>query len=134
MIIFNETSLIMNKVKLLVVSILLFSFSSNAQTGEGNYHYANDEIILTFVTIDGGWGLSDVVLTHTKTGKSASGVGEWFKLNMNGVDPDYKGPEGWYQFELNECYYEFNEPTETLILVEGCGKAESKKYILTLSK
>ncbi len=124
----------MTRITLLLISIFLVSLSSQAQKGEGKYHYANDEISLTFTVIDGGWGLSEVVFTNKKTGKSTTGVGEWFKLNMNGVDPDYNGPEGWYQFETQECYYEFNEPHETLSLLEGCGTSDDKEYTLNLSK
>jgi hypothetical protein len=119
---------------LLLLSTFLLTFTVYAQIEEGNYRYSNEEISLTFTIIDGGWAISEVVLTHKKTGKSSTGTGEWFKLNMNGVDPGYNGPEGWYQFETKDCYYEFNEPTKTLILVEGCKANDSKKYTLKIEE
>lgn len=115
-----------------IVTLLVISTSSlNAQLNEGIYKYANDLISLSFTCADSGWILSDVVVTNKKTGSTVTGAGEWFKINMNGVDPDYSGPEAWYQFETKECFYEFDEPSEKLVLREGCGTAEAKEYVLT---
>ena len=117
---------------LTTIAILLFISTSSliAQLNEGIYRYANDHILLSFRCADSGWILSDVVVTNKKTGSTVTGAGEWFKINMNGVDPDYSGPEAWYQFETKECFYEFDEPSEKLVLREGCGTAEAKEYVL----
>jgi hypothetical protein len=122
----------MKKITILLAIAFLSSFTSFAQISEGKFTYSNNELSLTFTTIDGGWGLSDIVITYKNTGKTATGVGEWFKVNMNGADPDYSGPEGWYQFETTECYFEFNTPSDTLLLMEGCKNMADKKYELKL--
>jgi hypothetical protein len=77
--------------------------------------------------------MENIIITHAATGKSVTGFGEWLKINRNGVDADYSGPDGWYQIEANGCDYEFNEPGDKLELSESCA-GKSKTYILTLKK
>jgi len=114
----------------LVLSILL-SYTAFSQLGQGSYSYSNNEISLSFSTIDDGWGMENIIITHAATGKSVTGFGEWFRVNKNGIDGEYTGPDGWYQIEANGCNYEFNEPGDKLELSEECN-GKSKTYILTL--
>jgi len=113
--------------------IMLFSYAAFSQLGEDSFNYTSNEITLSFTTTDNGWSMENIVITHAATGKSVTGFGEWFKINRNGVDADYSGPDGWYQIEANGCDYEFNEPGDKLELSESCA-GKSKTYILTLKK
>ncbi len=114
----------------LLFLVLITTTSMYAQLEEGIYRYENDLVSLSFNSADNGWILSDVVVTNKKTGIIMTGAGEWFRVNMNAVDADYSGPEAWYQFETKECSYEFDEPSDKLVLREGCGTAEAKEYVL----
>jgi len=120
----------MRNLTTLLFLVLITTTSMNAQLGDDIYRYENDLVSLSFNSSDNGWILSDVVFTNKKTGIIMTGAGEWFRVNMNGVDEDYSGPEAWYQFETKECFYEFDEPSEKLVLREGCGTAEAKEYVL----
>jgi hypothetical protein len=123
----------MNKLLASFILIIAASGSALAQIGDDNYTYSNNEITLSFSTTDNGWSMENIIITHAATGKSVTGFGEWFKINRNGVDADYSGPDGWYQIEANGCDYEFNEPGDKLELSESCA-GKSKTYILTLKK
>lgn len=126
--------------KNLFTFILLFiagTIGTYAQMGDDSYVYGNNEITLSFTIIDGGWGMENIVITHAATGKSATGTGEWLKVNTNAIEmvngTEYTGPDGWYQIEANGCYYEFNEASDNLELSEDCS-GKSKQYILTSKK
>lgn len=123
----------MNKLLASFILIIAASGSALAQIGDDNYTYSNNEITLSFSTTDNGWSMENIIITHTASGKSVTGFGEWLKINRNGVDADYTGPDGWYQIEANDCVYEFDEPGDKLELSESCA-GKSKTYILTLKK
>ena len=79
---------------------------------------------------DGEWGVCDMMIIDGKRLVASGGQGEWFRVNMNGVDEDYDGPEGWYQFESNEGeYYELELVNEKNYKLSG-----NRSYNLTLIK
>jgi hypothetical protein len=83
---------------------------------DGHYTYSNSEIILMFTIGGGGWEIYEIILIKKSLDGLTGGTGKWFKVNLNGVDEDYKGPEGWYQFQTNDCRYEFDEANDELRL------------------
>lgn len=92
---------------------------------DGNYKFLNDQLSLEFSLSDAGWTLHEITLNEGKEGVSLKGAGEWFKVNPNGVEEDYSGPMGWYQFSVGSCDYEFDTPGETLMLRRsGCRNGE----------
>lgn len=122
------------KKQLALIFLIVTSISqAYSQIGDDHFVYGNNEITLSFTTTDNGWSMENIIITHASTGKSVTGFGEWFKINRNGIDGDYNGPDGWYQIEANGCNYEFDEPGDKLELSEDCA-GKSKKYILTLKK
>lgn len=123
----------MNKFYLTLLTFFICSFSYS-QLSDGNYTFKNADFTLSFTIASDGWEMNDVVLTNMKTGKKENAIGEWFKVNMNGADADYSGPEGWYQFQTTQCNYDFNVPTSKLILQQfDCDEVYGKaiKYTLT---
>jgi hypothetical protein len=125
---------IRNMKRLFILGAFLTPLKIYSQLSEGQYTYSNNDLSLSLTISDGGWAISKATITRNLTGKTITGAGEWFKVNMNGADEDYKGPEGWYQFENSECFYEFNEPSNELKLTEGCGQNEQKTYLLKLKQ
>lgn len=122
----------MKKFYLIILVFFIYGFSY-AQMSDGNYTFKNADFTLTFTISSDGLEMNDVVLTNLKTGKKENAIGEWFKLNMNGADADYSGPEGWYQFQTTKCNYDFNVPTSKLILRQfDCDDVYGKsiKYVL----
>jgi hypothetical protein len=114
------------------IIILCFSNSSFSQMNDGKYKFANNEITLSFTITDEGFQIKEINITNNTTKKILPGEGEWFKVNLNGVDADYNGPEGWYQIQTAECNYEFNVPSNKLTLSQyDCKKGlKEKKYQL----
>jgi hypothetical protein len=104
-----------------------------AQMTDGNYTYKNTELTLSFTIAGDGWEIYNIVLTNITNGRKENATGEWFKVNMNGVEEDYSGPEGWYQFQTDNCNYDFNEATNKLVLQKfDCAKnpGDSREYTL----
>jgi len=101
---------------LLTMSFLLLVQTTLAQMDDGQYTFANDKVTLKLTVIDDGWTISSVTLTNNTSKKTSTGTGEWFRVNPNGVDEDYQGPWGWYQFQTADCNYEFDVPKDKLIL------------------
>lgn len=103
--------------KIFLATLAFFALGySFSQMEDGEYTYSNSEIILMFTIGGGGWEIYDIVLVKTSTDDSMGGTGEWFKVNMNGVDEEYSGPQGWYQFQTDDCRYDFNEANDELRL------------------
>jgi hypothetical protein len=98
------------------IVFLFYSNVSFAQLEDGNYSYSNKEITLNFTISEVGFTISNIVVTNTILGKKYNGSGEWFQVNPKGVDPNYQGPFGWYQFSTDECNYDFEVPFNELIL------------------
>ncbi|MEY3501576.1 MAG: hypothetical protein RL308_3249 [Bacteroidota bacterium] len=115
--------LIKQKIKknFLIYMIGIFALSnvSYAQLNDGKYTFSNDELTFSFETSDGGWVISYAKITVKKSNKTYDGKGEWFKVNPNGVDEEYSGPLGWYQLQINDCVFEFDEPIDNSIFLSS---------------
>ena len=114
------------KTKFLFIFFLAFSVNHFfAQSRDGKYMYQNDKGMTCNVTIsEGGWKAA-VVLNLGKefNGRVIKARGEWFKVNRNGADPGYDGPDGWYQLSDGNCSMEFDEIAKVILLkVFDCGK------------
>lgn len=83
---------------------------------DGYYVYKNSELTISFKIQNGGWDINNIVLTNNKTGNKVYGSGYWHKVNMNGVDDDYSGPEGWYEFQTSNCNYSFDGSYTKIVL------------------
>ena len=105
----------MKKIYLTLLALFTLGYSFS-QMEDGEYIYSNSEITLMFTIGGAGWEIYDIALVKNATDDSMGGTGEWFKVNMNGVDEDYEGPEGWYQFQTDDCRYDFNEAKDELKL------------------
>jgi hypothetical protein len=97
-------------------AIMFITNSAFSQLSNGKYKYSNAEIALSFTISDEGYVISEIVLTNKTINKVFKAEGEWFEVNRNGADAGYDGPSGWYQFQTQECNYDFNTPNSKLIL------------------
>jgi hypothetical protein len=115
------------------ITLMLCSKLSFAQLANGNYTYSNNDITLKFSISNNGFAMSNIVVTNTILGKKYNGSGEWFQVNSKGVDQNYQGPFGWYQFSTVECNYDFDVLANELILNQFDCKdgSTSKKFKLT---
>ena len=80
--------------------------------------------------------LSGITFFDVETGMEQSGMatGEYMRVNSNSVEEDYEGPWSWYQFQLDGCDYEFQEPQmgELVISIVACdGKAIEEPIVST---
>jgi hypothetical protein len=126
----------MKKIYLTLLALFTLGYSFS-QMEDGEYTYSNTEITLMFTIGGAGWEIYDIVLVKNATDDSMGGTGEWFKVNMNGVDKDYEGPEGWYQFQTDDCRYDFNEAKNELNLNQfDCfgNPDDAAEYILIRNK
>lgn len=87
--------------------LLLFVIPAFSQTDEAHYVFSNETYVLEFDLADAGMVVKNGLLVNKITGALETGSGAWFRVNMNGVDPDYNGPEGWYDFSTEFCYHTF---------------------------
>lgn len=124
------------KIILSILFILFLFVNGFSQLNNGNYTYKNADFTLSFTISNDGWDVSKVILLNTKTGQKENGSGEWFRVNRNGVDSDYNGPDGWYQFQTGKCNYSFDVPTTKLVLQQyDCvGNRRDMTYTLTRVK
>jgi hypothetical protein len=109
------------KTTLLFLSVFLSAslFGQIANMGEsrfddGYHHYTNDSIYVMFLISDYGRSMDTVVIHNRITGAIEKGSGYWHGLNLNGVDADYNGPDGWYEMHTNRCYYELDKPETSI--------------------
>lgn len=117
-----------------ILAFFIFGFSY-AQMSDGHYTFKNTELTLSFTIAEGGWKINNILLINTTNGKKENATGEWFKVNMNGVDEDYSGPEGWYQFQTDQCNFEFDEATNKLVLQKyDCAQNPGKTIEYTLTR
>ena len=119
-----------------IICICFFTSYSFSQMDNGNYVYKNSDFTLSFTIENGGWEISNIILLNNKTGKKEKGSGIWFKVNRNGADADYSGPDGWYQFQTSKCNFSFDEPTSKLILqqYECVTTSRDMSFTLTIVK
>ena len=89
---------------------------------DGGYYSLDVEIC------DGGWSVCSFHFKHDENTIVFVESGEWFRVNPNGVDDDYDGPDGWYQIVTEEETYELEKlPNGTYKLLRG-----EDPYILKL--
>lgn len=122
---------------ILSIFFVLFLFGNVfSQLNDGNYTFKSADFTLSFTISNEGWDVSKIILLNNKTGQKESGSGEWFRVNRNGADADYSGPDGWYQFQTSKCNYSFDEPTSKLVLKQyDCiVNRREMTYILTRAK
>jgi hypothetical protein len=123
-----------------ILFIFSFAFSVNyffAQSSDGKYTYQNEKGMTCSVTIsEGGWKAAVVLnLGKSYNGKVIKARGDWFKINRNAVEPDYNGPEGWYQVSDGNCNIDFDEPGKTLKLnLSNCENLGIKDKEIKFSK
>jgi hypothetical protein len=106
--------------KYFLFSLSVFFLSINvafAQLKDGKYTFSNDEITFSFDISDYGWVISYAKIIIKKSNNTYIGKGEWFKVNTNGMEEDYSGPLGWYQFQIDDCAFEFDEPVDNSIFL-----------------
>ena len=81
-----------------------------SQTWEenGEYTYSNKDITLKVTVFEYGEEISVIINNHSKQ-EIIECEGYWHSINMNGVDENYDGPDGFYDpsgcdfdFELSE--------------------------------
>ncbi len=118
----------------LILSILFINLYVECfcQLNDGHYTFTNGEITLSFDVVENGEVLNNVIIQNHKSQKTDKGNGEWFRVNPNGADSSYDGPMGWYQFQTDNCNYEFDEPASSLKLSKfDCKNGEAEmEYIL----
>jgi hypothetical protein len=89
-----------------LIMFLFFTQTAFSQLDDGNYMFSNNEIKLKLTIAEDGWKVTSATFTYLTANKTITGSGEWFPVNMNGVDQNYNGPAGWYQIQTAECNYE----------------------------
>jgi hypothetical protein len=106
--------------------LLLPVLPAFSQMGDGHFVYSNDTYLFEFDLIDNGWTIEKTLLINKINGAEETGSGSWFKVNMNGVDPGYNGPEGWYEFSNEICNYTFtlNTNEDSLFLSKECSNGQ----------
>jgi hypothetical protein len=110
----------MLKKGLFLFSFILISLSSSAQfLDNGKYSFSSEAFTIHIEVCEDGWEICNMKVTDGPETLANYLTGEWFKVNMNGVDDDYDGPEGWYQVEDNGIYYEIEYVSQTTIEVSG---------------
>jgi hypothetical protein len=116
---------------IITIIALIISLNSFSQLNDGKYIFKNKEMKLIIKISDNGWDLN-VTMINIKTKKVIKSIGVWFKIPRLNVDPNYKGPGGWYKFETPNFYYEFDKPKNILILYQfDIRQNKERKFILT---
>ncbi len=116
--------------KLIVICFLLASsFSYSQFLEDGMYSFTNGDLYTLDIQIcNGGWSICSFNFKHDENTIDYTEVGEWFRVNLNGVDENYNGPVGWYQAYTDEVTYEFENLSDgTYKLISG-----ENTYIMTL--
>jgi hypothetical protein len=123
----------MKKIFFLFLFVII-SKTGYAQLNPGDYTYHNNEVILKFTVEDGGMTLKNLVLVYINSKTIEMGEGSWFMVNMRGADPSYSGPSGWYQFQTENCNFDFNEPGPQLTLSRFSCQNNNEDVKLVLNK
>ena len=112
------------------LALIFCSTLAFAQLEDGTYTYSNAEIKLNFTIAEGGFVIYEILLTNVKTGVKLEGSGSWFMVNQRATGAD---TSGWYQIQTEACNYDFDVPTNELILNQFDCKdgSTSKKIKLT---
>ncbi|MDC3253247.1 hypothetical protein OAU25_03240 [Crocinitomicaceae bacterium] len=99
--------------KILILTLALLCYhAASSQLHDGAHFFTNDDIRVDVYLSEDGWTIESVKVLNRKTGETEQGVGLYNKVNMNGVDENYDGPNGFYIFETEYCLYNFDAPIE----------------------
>ena len=127
------------KTNFLLVLILAcgFSFISAQQLENGTYVYTNAKgVVCTINSSNNGWDVSvNLNLGKDYSGRVVKARGGWRKVNVNGADPGYDGPGGWYEANDGNCNLDFDATTKELTLrLADCQKNGVKNMDLKLTR
>jgi len=118
--------------KKLLLLLMIIPMIGVGQMNDGEYSYSNSEITLEISMFNYGEDISIVIINNLSSEK-IQGDGYWHSINMNGVDEDYDGPDGFYEFQTSDCGYDFDATNSNKIILSqfGCENGrEDKTYIL----
>ena len=115
--------------KYFVFLSMFLSLNAYSQMQPGDYTFTNNEYEFKFTISDDGWVISSIQINGTK---EVLKDGYWRWVNMNGVDEDYDGPEGWYEFQTDQCNYNFDMPINNKLTLSSfdCKNSSKNKTIL----
>lgn len=107
----------------LTTALLFATQIAFAQMADGNYTFTNNDVTLELAITGGGWTISSATVTNNITKKASTGKGEY--RHANNVE--------WYEFQTSDCNYDFDVPTNRLLLNQfDCKNGEqSIKYTLS---
>ena len=104
-----------------IYTLFVFVFLSSVAFGQsfedGKYLFKKNNLLLTIEVCDSGWVICSFTLEENRVNIVNDLRGEWFKVNMNGVDEDYDGPEGWYQIDSGNKSFEIDYLSSREILL-----------------
>ena len=119
--------------KYFVFLSMFLSLNAYSQMQPGDYTFTNNEYEFKFTISDGGWVISSIQIDGTK---EVLKDGYWRRVNMNGVDEDYDGPEGYYEFQTDQCNYDFDMPINNKLTLSSfdCKNSSKNKTIVLYRK
>jgi hypothetical protein len=86
--------------KLILAISLLLSTTADAQLVDGTYYCSRGIYTVSAIVCEAGEEICSFEINYNDT-LVISGTGDWFRVNMRGVDEEYDGPEGWYVIQLD---------------------------------
>jgi hypothetical protein len=89
-----------------------------------NMFFEDNQLSIELTIIDNGWTISSVVLTNLSTKKTS--IGQGLFRSENNIE--------WYEFQTDDCNYDFDVPTENLILNQFDCKNKQSAVKFTLTK
>lgn len=113
------------KKSFLSLTLILFLISQNlfSQLADGKYTFSNNVISLDFTVSENGQTISSATIVNATTKKTSTGKGIY--RSANNIE--------WYEFQTSDCNYEFDIPTDKLVLSQfDCKNGlQTTKYTLT---
>jgi hypothetical protein len=109
--------------------LLISSFSFSQFLEDGLYSFTDGDMYTLDIQIcNGGWTICSFNFMHDQNTIDFTESGEWFRVNLNGVEENIVGPIGWYQAYTEETSYEFENLSDgTFKLTRG-----EESYIMTM--
>ena len=112
------------KQKTIVIFFFLSTYILKSQQLDVGKHVFNDEAGISCVinSFNGGKDVAVVLnLGKLHSGRVIKARGEWVKVNIKDVQPNYKGPDGWYHVGDGDCSMDFETPGQQLkIKIHDC--------------
>jgi hypothetical protein len=109
---------------ILAITFAFNSFDSLAQLADGQHTFVNQNITLTLVMTDDGSTIASASVTNKITKKTSTGKGSY--RTANNVE--------WYEFQTNDCNYDFDVTGNKLTLSQFDCKNGGKSAKYTLIK